>query len=249
MKCVQPASVDDIERYLTGLLPDEQQQAFEEHYFGCAECFARLEAMRAIQTAARTVKPRSRSRWWMPGALGLAAALALAVGLWFWWSGARTPRPAPVARSEQPSDRLVLLARFDPPSWSPVTLRGGGPAQSSSFRAAMKTYQAGNYAAAAEQLETVVARQPSLTEARFYLGISSIMSGNRTAGIDQLRHVVAEGDTPWLEQARFYLAKALIGSGDLAGATSQLEQVVAIRGDFAGESQKLLAALRTEPRR
>ena len=243
MKCVQAASVDDIERYLTGQLPDEEQQAFEEHYFGCAECFARLEGVRAIQTAARTVKPHSGSRWWMQGTLGLAAALAIAVGLWFWWSGARRVASPPLATTAQPSDRLALLARFDPPSWSPTTLRGGSPAQSSSFRAAMKIYQGDDYAAAAQQLRKVVAQQPSFTEARFYLGISSIVSGDSPAGIEQLRRVVADGDTPWREQARFYLAKALIGTGDRAGARSQLEQVVAIRGDLAAEAQTLLGAL------
>ncbi len=238
MKCVQ-ASVEDIERYLTGQLPEEHQQAFEEHYFGCSECFARLETVRTIQTAARTVKPGSAGNRWMGGALGLAAALALATGLWH-WSTAKPYHPPSTAAS----DRLILLAAFDAPSWNPVTLRGAGPAQSDSLRAAMKTYQAGDYAAAAEQLGAVVAQQPTLTEARFYWGISSVEAGNRAAGIEQLRQVVAAGDTPWLEQARFYLAKALVGGGDIAGATSQLEQLVAIRGDLAGEAQKLLDTLK-----
>jgi len=243
MKCAQAASAEDTERYLTGQLPDEEQEAFEEHYFGCAECFARLEAMRAIQTAARTVKPHAGSRWWMPGALGIAAALAIAVSLWLWWGNTRRAVPSPLVRATQPADRLALLARVDPPSWSPLTLRGSGPAQSSSFRAAMKIYQSGDYAAAARQLDGVVAQEPALTEARFYLGISSIVSGNSAAGIEQLRRVVAEGDTPWLEQARLNLAKALIAGGDRAGARAELEQVAAIRGDLAGEARKLLDAL------
>ena len=54
MNCVRAASFDDIERYLTDQLSDEEQQAFEEHYFGCAECFDRLEQVRAVQAAARS---------------------------------------------------------------------------------------------------------------------------------------------------------------------------------------------------
>jgi len=237
MSCVQ-ASIEDIERYLTGLLPEDEQQVFEEHYFGCAECFSRLEAVRAIQTAARTVKPSAGSGWWMRGVLGIAAALVVATGLWHWSS---TKQPA--ASNPGVPSKLVLLAKFDAPSWTPMTLRGAGSTQSEAFRAAMQTYQAGNFPAASQQLRAVVSAQPALTEARFYLGISSIESGNRNDGIEQLKQVVAAGDTPWLEQARFYLAKALIGAGDVAGAKSQLEQVTAIRGDLAGEAQKLLDAL------
>lgn len=239
MKCFQAASVDDIERYLTNRFSEEEQQAFEEHYFGCAECFEKLETVRVIQMAARRVQPRAGSAWWMSGALGLAAALAIAVGLWFWWSDAHRLVSAPVARvtPSAPPDKFALLARFDAPRWPQMRLRGGDGAHTGSFRTAISAYHHGDFATAAQRLAPVNA------EARFYLGISLILSGNRAAGTAQLQRVIAGGDTPWLEQARFYQAKALIGTGDLAAARPQLQQVVAAGGDLAGNAQKLLDAL------
>ena len=109
----------------------------------------------------------------------------------------------------------------------------------------MIAYQRGDYAGAASQLDGVLAKQPSLTEARFYLGISRVLSGDRAAGTAELEKVIAAGDTPWLEPARFYLARTLLLTGDRAGAIHQLRQVVAIHGDLGTQAQQLLATLTT----
>lgn len=236
MKCVRPASFDDIERYLASRLSDEEKQAFEDHYFGCAECFARLEELRTIQEAARTVKPARRPNRWLPGALSIAAAVALAAGLWIWHSQPK-PQPAIAHAPGQP----VLVAQFEAPPWNAVTLRGASDQQS--LRPAMSAYRSGDYAGAARQLEAVLTKQPSLTEARFYLGISRVLSGDRAAGTAELQHVIAAGDTPWLEPARFYLARTLLAAGDRAAAIAQLQQVVAIHGDLATPAQQLLDTL------
>ena len=238
MKCVQAASFDDIERYLTGQFSDEEQQVFEEHYFGCAECFARLEEMRAIQTAARSVKPGRRTSWWLPGLVAVAATIAVAVGLWLWRS---QPKPVPQIARTPAATQPVLVAKFEAPSWKAVTLRGA--ADQPSLRPAMTAYQHADYASAASQLEAIVAKQPSRTEARFYLGISRILSDDRATGISELRRVIADGDTPWLEPAHFYLAKAMLMNGNVSGARAQLEQVIPIHGDFAKEARELLNKL------
>ena len=241
MKCPRPASDDDLERYVLGQMTDAEQQAFEEHYFGCDECFGRLETLRIIHSAARTVKTRSSPRWWLQGAAGIAAAVAIAVGLWLAYG--RHPR-APVQRSASvpavKSDQFAELARFEAPSWNPVIVRGGGSTPSKAVREAMRTYQAGDFRSAAQQLRAVRPRTP---EVAFYLGICEIESGNTAAGAQGLRQVIAAGDTPWLEQAHFYLAKALLGTGDAPGARAELRQVLTIHGDYASESTKLLSAL------
>jgi TolA-binding protein len=241
MKCLRPASDDDFERYLIGQMTDAEQQAFEEHYFGCDECFGRLEALRTIQSAARAVKSRKAPRWWPQGAVGIAAAVAIAAGLWLEY-GRRPPPPVRPSASlpTQRSDQFAELARFEAPTWNPVIVRGASEARSKAVREAMKTYHAGDYRSAARQLRAV---HPQTPEVEFYLGICDIESGDVAAGAAGLRRVIADGDTPWLEQAHFYLAKALLGSGDTAGASDQLKQVLAIHGDYAGEATKLLSAL------
>lgn len=81
------------ESYLLGELTPEQRDAFEEHYFDCAECAADVKAgamlvanvkevLRAEPASDWGEEPaRSRSGWlsWLQPAYGLAAALALAL--------------------------------------------------------------------------------------------------------------------------------------------------------------------------
>src|SRR5262245_3137664 len=68
------------ERYLLNEMTVEDQEAFEEHYFGCAECAADLRAGSAVIAGVRARKTAQQpKRWtfWIPTAA--AAALAIFV--------------------------------------------------------------------------------------------------------------------------------------------------------------------------
>jgi hypothetical protein len=70
------------ERYLMGEMTPEDRDAFEEHFFGCAECADDVRAGSAIAASIRARKPnqqKARPRMtWMPAAA--AAVLAIVVG-------------------------------------------------------------------------------------------------------------------------------------------------------------------------
>lgn len=87
-----------IERYVRNQLEAEERKAFEEHYFGCDDCFEKLQAMEhfvaGVRDAARrgvlaAPAPESVSAWrigswWMPAFVvsAVAAVLLAAAAGW-----------------------------------------------------------------------------------------------------------------------------------------------------------------------
>lgn len=239
MNCEEVERKDILGAYIAGKLAEAERDQFEEHFFGCEECLQQVEAARIAREVlvSRPVETlRQPVRWWIP----LAAAAVLVAGIAI-WKGQPTPQSptrqevAVVAPPAKPS--YDLLARFDPPAYRPSTLRGAEKTPKS-FAAAMKLYSAGDFAGAGAGL-----RGLSGVEAVYYLGVSELLSGNRTTGIAELRNVVTLGDTPYLSEARFYLAKGLLGDGDLAGARSQLETLIKDKSELAPKAEELLKQL------
>lgn len=148
----------------------------------------------------------------------------------------RTASAQPAETGPISAERYELLARFVPPAYQPTP----GAAHSQEFQKAMTLYQKGDDAGAIRALQAVSKAQPDDVEARFYLGICFLLTGDLASGAQELGGVVAAGETPYLERARFYLAKALIGQRNITGARQQLESVVAIHGDLEKEAQALL---------
>jgi hypothetical protein len=89
---------DIIERYARNQLAEEQRKAFEEHFFGCDDCFEKLQAterfVAGVRDAARRgmlageVEGSSRgTRWsgWLVPAFGISACAALVLAAWSGW--------------------------------------------------------------------------------------------------------------------------------------------------------------------
>jgi hypothetical protein len=87
-----------IERYVRNQLTDEERQAFEEHFFGCNDCFEKLQVaerfVAGVRDAARRgtlageVEGRS-PRWtwsgWLAPAFGVSACAALLLAAFSGW--------------------------------------------------------------------------------------------------------------------------------------------------------------------
>jgi hypothetical protein len=87
-----------IERYVRNQLPEAERKAFEEHFFGCEDCFEKLQAterfVAGVRDAARRgvlagkLEGRTQglgwSRWLVP-AFGLSACAALILAAWSGW--------------------------------------------------------------------------------------------------------------------------------------------------------------------
>jgi len=173
-----------------------------------------------------------------------AVIMIIAVSV-FAWLASQSRKQAGLGRTANspasftgsiPEERYQLLSRFVPPAYQP----GAGVDESREFRQAMERYAKGDDEGARAGLEAAAKVQPDSIEVRFYLGVCYLLANNRPAGIQELRSVIAVGDTPYLERSRFYSAKALIGEHDIAGARQQLDAVVAMRGDFQKQAQVLL---------
>lgn len=87
-----------IDLYRRGALPPDEEARFEEHFFGCPECIAQLEAARGFQTglnamavedAARTVVQAGLLAWLLQrgrlARIGVAFAVLLAAALPALW--------------------------------------------------------------------------------------------------------------------------------------------------------------------
>jgi TolA-binding protein len=151
-------------------------------------------------------------------------------------AGARPPS----ATSQIPDERYALLATFAAPAYT------AEPDAPEAFQAAMARYTKQDYAGTAAALRAVTNSTPAFPAARFYLGISLLLSGDHIAGIQELRALTTAGETTYLERARFYLAKGLIAEHDVPRAQQQLEALIAQHGDLEKQAAVLLAEIRPE---
>jgi TolA-binding protein len=261
-----------FERYLRDELSEEQREAFELHYLECAGCQETLETYRAItrelaaaRQAPAAARPAAVPRTYAPTMWGLAAAAVLVAAVVIQRRGpepvmpeqavaappSSAPAPAlpaapPAAAEPAANDRdaIMLLARFDPPTYTAPALRRAETNRDATFRQAMAFYTAADYAAARSALESVVAADPQAPGANFFLAITHLLQDRTNEGIAGLRRTIALGDTAYLEDSRFYLGKSLVRAGDLAGAERELQAVVAMDGDRRGEAAAMVTQLR-----
>ena len=173
--------------------------------------------------------------------------VAMGVFAWLAWTSREEPgvgrvaggRPVNAATSPIPDERYALLAAFEAPGYAPV------PGAPKSFQDAMVRYAKQDYAGAASALRAVSDAQPDFVPARFYLGISQLLAGDRISGIQELRALTTGGESPYLERARFYLAKGLLAEHDIARAQQQLEDLIAQHGNLEKQATVLLGQIRT----
>lgn len=173
--------------------------------------------------------------------------VAVSVFGWLAWTSHQEPgvgrvagtRPVSASTSTLSDESYELLAAFRAPKNEPA------PGSPKTFQAAMAMYDEQNYAGAAAALRAVANAYPGLAPARFYLGISLLLSGDRISGIQELRDLTNRGDGPYLERARFYLAKGLIAEHDIMRAQEQLEDLIAQHGDLEGQATALLGQIRS----
>ena len=267
MDCTKAAGEEILERYLAGSLSDEDRDAFEEHYFGCARCFEELQALKAIRdelpraVADFEANPtRGVPAWALAAAL--AAAIVLAVGAVLWMRPvpleiSETTELQPPSRPAQPgmpqpraSDAAVAtgpsleqLARFEPPRYEPLRVRGVSDEATARFQRGMEHYRRADYAAAVDDLRVAADMDPEAAHTRFFLGVAHLMLGQDDAGIARLRATIALGDSPYLEDAHFYLAKAFLKRKDLGAAETQLNELIRLPGSKRDEARRLLSGV------
>jgi hypothetical protein len=244
--------------YVEGTLPAAEAEQFEEHYFDCPVCLARLQAIQAVgQELARNPvgepEPRVRLGWpvwiWTAGAV---AALLL-VGI-FTYKGLETTSAKPTVAQSAPKSpsqmqvaaqpvqlpstpvHLSQLADLTLPVFTLPNLRG--ESLDAHFEAGMKQYVSGNCRDAVAALAQVPAESAETRAAEFYSGACQMRLGSFASATQLLRKVADAGDSPQQEAAFYALAQIALAGNEPSTAHKYLLLTISLRGDLERRAQK-----------
>lgn len=260
MSCSWGRDDDRAARYVLGELPEDEREAFEQHFLECGDCLGLMQALAELPAVLREPPLRSAAPARLPAwAWAAAATIFVAVGASLVGRHAPEPlappptpptsvraspgpipseSPAPLpSPGERAAPRLEVLARVEPPRYLPLTMRGQAP--DPAFEEAMAFYARARYGEAAERLAPLAEGDP---QARFFRGVALLMSGDAEA-MAELERTAALEARPWSVAARYFLAKAHLRHKDVAAARRELALVVAAEGAYASEARRLLRAL------
>ena len=116
------------ERYLLGEMTPEDRDAFEEHFFGCAECAAdvrdgaNIRATIRTQKATRLAQPRRAAREWLA-----AAAVVIVIGGLAVFQNVSLRRQIDRARTPHIGESVAFLTAGSRGSEELVVQAGGRP--------------------------------------------------------------------------------------------------------------------------
>jgi hypothetical protein len=240
MDCTEIRQRGMADEYRAGRLSPEEIEAYEQHYFSCDHCF---EDLRASDRVAELLKAEGEAILVPAGARGEAA-----FGLW--WRRWALVRPAWAAgfavllvvpavfllwSHGQETIRLKSLVHAEPYPYAAAELRG--EPGDDSFRRGMQEYLAGHYQQAVKPLATAAATNLSNADARFYLGVSLLLSSDPRGAASALSGAVTIA--PGNDVYRWYFAQALLACGRTREANVQLSKL-ATSGEMATRATELL---------
>jgi hypothetical protein len=109
-----PHQPDDelVRRYVAGSAPPAEAEAFEEHYFGCDDCWREVEAATELGEAIRRPAAPTSPRIW-PVLAAAAVAAFLFVGIW------------QMVQQQQPQSDREPAFRSSQPAFSTAATRAG----------------------------------------------------------------------------------------------------------------------------
>ncbi len=256
MDCARITNEEIAEKYLRKELSEADQVAYEQHYFECAHCFEGLQALRALEAALQEAAPAIRAEpvarrvFWRWAWAAVAAGVLLMFGFRFYLRRqvpVVSPPQAPVVESpkveEHPSPGVLSLselARVQPPTYVPMTLRGPTDEAAKHFREAMRHYVKGDYGVTILRLRAASKLNPKAVDISFFLGVCYLLTEQTDLGVVYLGRTIALGNSPYLEDAHFFLAKAYLREGDLTLAENELDKTTQLRGDREVEARELI---------
>jgi hypothetical protein len=241
MECPDRRLGDMLAAYEQGLLDEEERAAFEAHLAGCEECLDELYEM-APYVVAMLADPGRYRR--IAAAAAALDAPTLAERLGRWLTSVLTPRVAvPVAVAAvlvvavivgtgNDARKLGRLAVVEHVPYVQLDTRAwGDEAAVALFDLGMRSYVDRDYGAAATRLAEAIAAAPAdggwagLAQARFYLGVSRLLSGETREAVAPLAQAARSPLVPVAERARWELAQAHLLLGDAGAARAELERL------------------------
>ena len=252
MNCGVIVRDEFAERYLLGDLSPAEQEAYEQHYFECARCFAELRRLQAVRDVLRADPPALpapkketvRNPWWGWAAAGAVAVSLVAVVL-LRQSGAPEPM-AGLPRAAAPTG----------PTSSPGADPAGVPAVAGTVDPPLASAPPAPAASPESRRVEVLARlaraepprySPSVLRGAadeatvsFKEGMKDYVAGDYGAAIPSLRQ--AAHLDPERPDIAFFLAASELLAGNTASAIGEFERTIAM-GDtpFLEEAHFYLA--------
>ena len=207
--------------YELGILSPGERGRFEDHLGECGVCMEELYESAPAMTALLADPERSLGTLDRAGAVPtkrnpLRAALRRQ-RLWIPAAAAAAMILAAVFFSPSGTGRYGSMARIDPVPWLPLETRGApaaGPAVL--FREAMESYARGAYEEAAPILADAIDAVPEgggwrdLDQARFFHGLTLLLSGNAEEAVEPLRLAAGSSVPVIVERSRWYLAQSYL---------------------------------------
>jgi hypothetical protein len=255
-----PAELNALS-YVEGTLPASEAEQFEEHYFDCPVCLARLQAIQAVGrelarnpvAPLREPEPRNWFGWpaWIWAAGAVAAVLLVSV---FTYAGLESRPAKPAVAQSQPKStpqtqiaappvqppaqpvRLSQLADLAMPAFSMPNLRG--ESLDAHFEAGMKEYASSNCSRAIASLAQGPSESAEARAATFYSGACQMHLGDFASASQLLRKVGDGGDSPQQEAALYALAQIALAGNDSATAHKFLLRTISLRGDLERQARE-----------
>jgi tetratricopeptide (TPR) repeat protein len=231
MTCKEFDSLTDS--YLYGSLSEEQQEAFELHYFECDGCFARLKAAERLHSkevhivaAVKTPAFDWSELWkWKPLLAAAAALLIVVLSSTF------------VIQHSRHMKSIYDMSTFSPPVYMKSEIRG--PDTPETFAKAMQHYNQGNYTQALELLTQIPAssRNPQVV---FFKGVCFLLVDELKNAVTELEVIIENMNASYYDEAIYYKAIALLRMNKKGKALEQLNHLAGMFSPYAPKARELI---------
>lgn len=230
-----------IDRYLGGKLCEEEQEAFESHYFQCHSCFTQLKMVerlisKEVQIKTGTAASMMPPAWWLNWKPLLAmAALFMVVILTIWQIAAVTHKKA-----------LYRISAVPAPVYMVTETRNSHTAmfqqQEAYFDQAMSHYQQQNYSRALELLQQIPVTTPN-ARITFFLGICYLYTDHLESAMGCLDSILDAMNPSYYDEALYYKAITLIRLDKKNQALKLLQNLADMFSPYSPRAQELIQKL------
>lgn len=223
---------EEIDRYLSGDLKEEEELMFESDVLGNAVLRAELELHKEIEAAMieqdvirlrtqlnsigkEVVKEKGRSirmPWRKIAVVSVAASLMLMVGI-------RSVMP-PTGNS----DTELYTSYYSPYEGSGIA-RSGNAGVDNTLTIALQKFNARDYDSALSLFQQVIAYDSDNPVGHFYSGVSYQETGRFTQAIAAYEVVVKDKDNLFVEQSEWYIGLCYLQTQERKKAYRQLERI------------------------